>query len=231
MSRPVFCVLLHIAFCSYGQTLENIRAELSGDKILIRYDLNGPPAGYGVDIRAYGSHDSYREPLTNVTGDLVKVRPGTGKSILWKPPTSLDNFNGQLAFELRGDVVKDLKILTDTRKLKRGKATTVHWEGGRPADNVRVEFQSSGGVPIWSSTIRNDRRVEWVLPAKTKTGSGYTYKLTTSDGTVVSEKIKVKPKVSRAVFIVPVLLAAGAYFYFIYDWPLPEAPPPPPSPD
>jgi hypothetical protein len=231
MSRPIFCVLLHVSVACCGQAFENIRAEISGDKILIRYDLTGPASGFGVDVRAYSSADGFRDVLTNVTGDLIKVRPGPGRSILWKPPANLDNFNGQLSFELRGDIVKDLSFVGLSRKLKRGKPTTVQWQGGRATDNIRIEFQSSGGIPVWSSTVRNDHRIEWVPPAKTKTGPGYTYKLTTADGTVVSSEIKVKPKVSRAWFLIPPLLAAGAYMYLIYDWPLPEAPPPPPTAD
>ena len=231
MSRPIFCVLLHISVACCGQAFENIRAELSGDKILIKYDLTGPATGYGVDVRAYSSVDGFREVLTNLTGDLVKVRPGPGKSLLWKPPANMDTFNGQLSFELRGEIVKDLTFIAPPRKLKRGKRASVRWQGGRPTDNVRIEFHSSAGVPIWSSTIRNEQRIEWVLPAKTRTGSGYTYKLTTADGAVVSNHIRVKPKVSRAWFLIPSLIAVGGYFYFIHDWPLPEAPPPPPSPD
>ena len=108
--RPVaFTLIVLLMFIlmpgisSAWEEVENVRVEQVGDDVHIYYDLRGDADKYKVTVR--GSSDggrNYRLPMKTVSGDVgKKVRPGSGKRIIWKALKDAGELEGdEFVFEV-----------------------------------------------------------------------------------------------------------------------------------
>jgi hypothetical protein len=222
---------------SFSQTIENIRARTEGTKIIIQYDLKVasvdfpivPQNDFWVEIKAYSSHNFFAAPLANVVGAIGKVAPGNNKQIEWQYGNVLDNFSGDLSFEIGAEVIFHLKFIAPKQSIRRGKDNSFAWNGGRLHDQIHFELISSAKDVVWETTALSETgilnlKTERSLPV----GKGYQLQMTSKDEQVTIP-IKVKRKVARFWLVSPVVVAAGAVVYFVWlkQDPLPIAPGPP----
>ena len=222
---------------SFSQIIENIRASTEGTKIIIQYDLkvasvDSPIVAqndFWVEIKAYSSHNFFAAPLANVSGAIGKVIPGIDKQIEWQYGKELDNFNGNLSFEIGAEVIFHLKFITPKQSIRRGKDNAIAWTGGRVNDQIHFELISSTKDVVWKTTALSETgilnlKTERSLPV----GKGYHLQMTSTDEKITIP-IKVKRKVSRFWLVSPIVVAAGAVVYLVLvkQDPLPIAPDPP----
>lgn len=95
--------ILMPAISSAWEEVENVRVEQVEDDVHIYYDLRGDADKYKVTVR--GSSDgggNYRLPMKTVSGDIGKeVRPGSGKTIIWKALKDAGELEGdEFVFEV-----------------------------------------------------------------------------------------------------------------------------------
>ena len=88
---------------SAWEKVKNVRFEQVGDDVHIYYDLRGDADKYKVTVR--GSSDggfTYKLPMKSVSGDIgKKVRPGSGKKIIWKALKDAGELEGdEFVFEV-----------------------------------------------------------------------------------------------------------------------------------
>ena len=171
----------------------------------------------------------FASPLANVSGAIGKVIPGINKQIEWQYGNVLDNFNGNLSFEIGAELIFHLKFITPKQSIRRGKDNSFAWNGGRVHDQIHFELVSSAKDVVWETTALSETgilnlKTERSLPV----GKGYQLQMTSQDEQITIP-IKVKRKVARFWLVSPVVVAAGAVVYFVWlkQEPLPIAPDPP----
>ena len=221
----------------FSQVIENIRARTEGKRIIIQYDLNvasndfqmADQNDFWVEVNAYSSHNFFAAPLANVSGAIGKVIPGIDKQIEWQYGKELDNFNGNLSFEIGAEVIFHLKFITPKQSIRRGKDNAIAWTGGRVNDQIHVELISSTKDVVWKTTALSETgilnlKTERSLPL----GKGYQLQMISKDEKITIP-IKVKRKVARFWLVSPVVVAVGvaAYLVLLKQDPLPIAPDPP----
>jgi hypothetical protein len=222
--------LMMISSC-YAQVIENsIRTSAENGKIIITYDLKNNFPGTWINTIILGSHNSFAYPLTNVTGDVGKVSPGTNKRIEWTYGTQLDNFNGDLSFEIETEFVPNLAI--SSKSMRRGKTNKITWLGGRTQDTLTLILKSlDERVIAQDRYLNNLGKASINLSPNLKLGEGYKLQLT-SKNDQLSIPIKMKRKVSRFWIVAPSIIVTGGLIYLLMPGepePLPKAPEPPAS--
>ena len=221
----------------FSQIIENIKARTEGEKIFIQYDLKVTTDDFRtmdrndswVEVNAYSSHNFFATPLANVSGAIGKVTPGINKQIEWQYGKELDNFNGNLSFEIGAEVIFHLKFIGSKQSIRRGKDNAFAWTGGRVNDQIHFELISSGKNLVWETTALTETgklnlKTERSLPL----GKGYQLQMISKDEKITIP-IKVKRKVARFWLVSPVVVAVGvaAYLVLLKQDPLPIAPDPP----
>jgi len=153
------------------------------------------------------------------------------KQIEWLYGHELDDFNGDLSFQLEAEAVFHLKIVTPKQAIRRGKTISILWTGGRLQDSIHFEFISPSRDVLWKKTALNRPGSFDFHPDRNLIlGRGFQLQLTSRDEKVVLP-IRVKRKVARLWLISPVAIAGGAIVYFSKPESegLPKAPDPPSS--
>ncbi len=221
---------------SKAQTVENVSAEVGQNGVVtVTYDLKGNPSDERFKIRLYSSHNGYSSPLQQITGDAnedFSIVPGDGKKIMWDAASELGSFNGELAFEVRAEVLRVLRIdrPSTSKAVRRGSKTSIQWTGGKPAENVKIELLKGSTVVSNIGSVSNSGSYQWSVPKEMAKGKDYTIRMTNSSGATTSESFAVNAKyplllkiaVPAAVVVgVIVLLKGGGD-----DGPLPVPPEP-----
>jgi hypothetical protein len=203
-----------------AQKIENVKATLNGDDIIITYDLTGT-AGQEFKINLYASNSNFSKPIIKASGDIgSRITPGKDKRVVWNAKNELPEYKGDLVIEVRGEAgvvstsptssVRPLSFLSPTGGgTKRGKTLSVSWTGGTPAENVELSLMKDGAVQQKLTDQSNNGAYTWQVPKGTKTGS-YQLKLTgSSSGMAMSTNFKVKPSVPLLLKILPVVAVGG----------------------
>ena len=213
-----------------AQAIENIIAENLGNQIIVTYDLAGPVTGLKVLIEIFCSVDTYSHPVEGADGDLGKISPGKNKKIVITPGPLLENYNGNLLFEVVGQVVEDFKLQIPVR-MKRGKRATVTWSGGLTSDPIKLELVDKSMAVISFAETANIKAYSFLISKSIPIGKGYVVRLTSGEEKTVSTPFKIKRRLGRGWLAVPLLLASGSVTYLLnISQDLPE-PPGPPGPD
>jgi hypothetical protein len=106
--------LQFISAGSLAQKIENVRPEVSEDKIHIYYDLVGIPATQAVIVQIYVSTDggtSYGDPLKSVNGDVGLVMgSGENRRITWDVFEEADELISEsVKFKVKADLFQALE--------------------------------------------------------------------------------------------------------------------------
>jgi hypothetical protein len=99
--RLLLIVQLFLVNSVFAQEVDNIRVDLRGDLILIMYDLKSTSAVSDYKIEIFGSHNNFKNPIVQVSGDVgSSVKPGLNKIISWASKSELKDYKGELIFEI-----------------------------------------------------------------------------------------------------------------------------------
>lgn len=214
-SRCAFfkCLLLlssfYCAHTSLAQTIENVKAVFLDGKVIVNYDLKADPNTLFV-IELYASHNNYNLPIKLAQGDIGnEVKPGLQKRVEWDVKSDLKNYKGEITFELHADpAILPWAITQPSLKagLKRGKTGTIIWQGGKATQEVNLELYKGTNLvqAITASPVANTKKYDWALPAKTKTGSGYSIKLSSGKESVTSASFKINSKIPLYIKLLPI---------------------------
>ena len=216
MSRPLLLVLLFATFQLSAQRLENIRAEAvnSGDRVIITYDISGP-AGKKYQVKVYSSHNNYTTPLSMVSGDVNEVTAGTGKRIEWNARGEMVEYSGDIIFELRADPVAANLSVKAPSGAKKGKTTTITFDGAPAGQNVRLDLIKSGVVINQIGNTTDGGRYVWTVPSDVAKGSDYQVRITTGSQTATSGSFSIKSKTSPLVYIIPGVVVVGVVVFLV----------------
>lgn len=111
---PSFLVALLLSFGivqqSYSQRITDVRFEQFGNAIRVHYMLSRLPFNSFSMLNLYVSTNggvSFIGPLIQVQGDVGKVATNGEKRVVWQVLDELGNLDGQVVFELRGELIKE----------------------------------------------------------------------------------------------------------------------------
>lgn len=207
--KKLLLLTLLLPGLALGQKIENWKAALQGDKILITYDLVQGATGDKYNVSVYSSYNNFSSPLQKVTGDVGRgITGGRGKQIIWDGKNELKGFKGELTFEIRAEVMAALAISNAVASAKRGKDMPIAWRGGTKGAEVKIELVKDGVATVLGKTT-NTGNYNWSIPTKQKTGSGYQLRLTSNGETAVSPPFSIKPKVPTLVKVIPLVAIAA----------------------
>ncbi len=207
-----------------AQSIENVRATVQNDYIIIQYDLRTPIPDQEFTITLFSSSNNFSEALKQVSGDVgPNIKPGQGKSISWAAKAELGpGYKGQITFEVRGlpvVTVKPLELLSPAAgsKVKISKELTIEWTGGKPNDEVSLQLMQNGLQKGLITKTKNTGAFTWIIPKSTAKGE-YQVLLLAGGNTAQSKPFQIKPKSSPLIFVLPVVVLGGvAYLLFAGD--------------
>jgi hypothetical protein len=140
---------------------------------------------------------------------------GYGKRIEWEAKSELKEFDGDITFEIRAQVIAaPLKVIGPSigASHRRGKSMDIQWKGGRPGELVKLELLKGGSMVANIGEISNNSSYAWTIPKSISSGSDYQVKLSTSGTVITSDNFKIKKRTPLIVKVLPVLaVGAGVY--------------------
>lgn len=221
-SSPLFFIIcLSLAIPLQAQRIENVKATLENDKVIITYDVTGVTSGQRFKAQLYSSHNNFASPLFRVSGDVGEITPGTGKKIEWDAKSELVTFSGDVTFEVRGHPVTlevraveekkswSFKNPTDGSSVRRGTNFTIEWTGGTASENIRLDLMRDGKVLQKLSDLKNNGSFSWSVPKDLEKGVGYQLKVSSGSEGVTSPVFVIKNKFPLWLKIAPVVVAGG----------------------
>ena len=205
-------ILVLPTYC-FSQKLENLKAEVTGEKIIVTYDITGSQPDDSYNISLYSSQDKYTAPLTLVTGDVgKKIKEGKNKRIEWDAPSEFNGIKGTLLFEVHAELVAKLTLQNSIDHVRRGKVAPIAWRGGDQHTPVKIELVKGSEVMGVIGTIKDKRTFDWKIPAHQKTGKDYHLRLTNGKEVINSKTFSIQPKVPLLLKILPVAGVGVAAF-------------------
>jgi hypothetical protein len=213
-----------------GQSLQNIKASLQKDSVIISYDLVSSHTQDYYTVEVYSSHDNFSNPLKAVSGDVgPEIKPGLGKTITWMVKAEMGPFKGSLTFELRATpylIVMPFEFTNPAVAtiVKKGKSLSLLWAGGVYEENISLQLMQKDNIHSLIAQTKNTGSFTWQVPKSTPKGD-YRILLTAQEGSAMSKTVTVKKKGGFGRFMLLMIVGGGAYYYFTLD-----PPPPPPAP-
>ena len=208
-----------VAMTTLAQSIQNVKATPQDGKVIVLYDLIGgkPEQKYTIDL--FASHNNFSAPLTEVSGDVGKnITPGTGKKIIWDAALELTTYKGDITFKVKGEAITlpfAFKKPAKGGSVRRGKNTSVEWEGGKPTQHIKLELYKGTELVNSIAETGNTGQYNWSIPKKTSKGS-YTLKLNAGQETVNSQPFKIKSKIPFIVKMLPVVVVGGVVAVFVF---------------
>jgi hypothetical protein len=205
-----------------AQTVDIDWIELTGDKVVLHYNLDDTNVHRQYMVNLFTSKDNFTSPLTRVTGDVgTEVKPGADRKIMWDITKEFGAFKGNLSFEVRGRIfVPFVKLANfdEGKVFKRGKGYPITWTSGNLGSQVNIElFNNKQERVMGENNLPNSGKYEFYIPASTKSGTNYRLKFTnTKDRNDIqySNPFIIKPKLP-ALIKAAGIAAIGAAVYTI----------------
>ncbi|HMJ67303.1 MAG TPA: Ser-Thr-rich GPI-anchored membrane family protein [Cyclobacteriaceae bacterium] len=199
-------VLPAIALC---QRIENLKAENISGKVIITYDLIGNTDQH-YNISVFSSHDNFVAPLKFVVGDVGKsIAAGPGKRVEWDLTKELVTYQGNITFKVRGDVMPiplTIKAPVENKTVRKGKAMTVTWVGGKQGSPLRIDLIQDGKTAqTISESATNNGMHTWVVPKDIAKGN-YQVRLSGGGETATSGAFPIKPKLPILWIAAPIVV-------------------------
>jgi len=207
MKSLILALLIPIA--SFAQKVENTRAEVVGDKIVVTYDLVQGEQGDSYTVSLFSSFNNFRSALTQVSGDVGPgVKLGQGRKINWEAKQEMGSYRGSVTFEVEAVLVAPLTLKSPISSTKRGTKVPLQWRGGDHHKNVKIELVRDGQVVSVIDNVANQGAYEWQMSSGTKAGKDYVLRLTNGSETATSPPFDIKRKIPVWVLVaVPVVIA------------------------
>ena len=211
MRISLLLVLFFACSQLFAQRLENIHAEAinGGEQVTITYDLTAASSSQKYKVAVYSSHNNYASPLTQISGDVNDVTPGTGKRIIWNARVEMVEYSGDVTFELRADPVAMALTVKTPTSVKKGKSATINYEGVAAGENVKLELIKSGVVVNQVGNTSDPSKYTWTVPADIEKASDYQIRLTAGNRTATSGSFPIKAKTKPIFYIIPAAVVVG----------------------
>lgn len=106
----ILTVFFLIGVRLHAQRITNVRFEPFGRAVRVHYTLSRLPFDSFAALNLYVSTnggESFTGPLIQAQGDIGKVGTNGEKTVIWQAMDEMGQLDGQIVFELRGDVVKE----------------------------------------------------------------------------------------------------------------------------
>ena len=214
--------LITFSLNGLSQNIELDWIEVSGNKVIIHYNLADSNPNHQYLINLFSSQDNFTTALTKVSGDVgQEVKPGLDRKIIWDVTKELGLFNGKLTFEIRGRVFIPYVKLTpfeDGTVFKRGKNVQLTWTSGNTGGQVNIElFQGQKRFQV-ENNVPNSGRYDWHIHTAQKKGSGYKLRFTNSkdrNDFVESKEFTIKPKIPTAVKTLGIAAVAAIVYVIL----------------
>jgi len=212
--------LLAVALLAVGslaaQTITIKKVEVSGDKIIVYYDLEESNPDREFLLNMFASRDNFTAPLQKVKGDIgPEVKPGLNKKVEWSIREEYGGYKGKLSLEIRGKIYVPFVKLQNfdaAKSYKRGKQYDIMWRPGN-TDPIHIELYKGNQRVAGDLNQPNNGSYTLSIPSGAKTGSDYRLKITDSksaEDVIYTSYFKVKPKVPLLLKVLPVLVIGGA---------------------
>lgn len=112
IDRKFVVGILFLFVCIHlcAQRIADVRFEPFGRALRIHYSLSRLPYDAIAVLDLYVSTNggvSFTGPLVQVQGDIGMVKSNGAKSVVWQAVDEMGALDGQIVFELRGEVVKE----------------------------------------------------------------------------------------------------------------------------
>ncbi|MGJ3234334.1 hypothetical protein [Marivirga sp.] len=194
--RILVLCFVFLCFQTKAQRVDNVKASISGDIIIVSYDLIAE-TDETFNVNLYSSKDNFQQPLTLVTGDVgINITAGKGKRIEWLAKNELQDYKGNLIFEVRAFLPEPafdpLEFVNfDLKEIKSGKSYRLQWKGGKENEKIDIMLFEDGNEKYKISTINNEGRYLWKIPKGNKSSS-YQIQLKGETGIVASNSFQIK---------------------------------------
>ena len=207
-----------MALTGSAQEFAITKVELTGESIILHYDLIDTVRSRTYSIHVFSSKDNFLSPLTKIKGDAgLEVRPGQNKKITWDSKQELGaGFHDDIELEIRGRVYIPFVRFNnfgDNIVIRRGKPTTLTWTGGTRQNILNFSIYKGDEFIAVIPNIANTGSYDIVLPTDIKPGSGYRFVVTDNknkDQAMQTNTFEVRRKIPLLMKLVPVVLIGAA---------------------
>lgn len=215
LRTPLVVLFLFGALVAFSQQIENVKATVSGDHVIITYHITNASPGTHFRVQLYASHNNFSAPLTQVSGDVgdVDIADGGERRIDWNAKDELQTYSGDISFEVRAAPVivpLVLKSPVAGTVIKKGKTANIAWSGGSQSQSVVIELLHNGDLVQQVGQTPNSGNYSWDVPGALEKGGGYQFRITAGTEQATSSSFTIKKKTSALVYIAPVAVAGGA---------------------
>lgn len=216
--KSQICLLMLLGSFSHAavaQRLSKVRAVVNASTVTVVYDLEGAVLGQLFEVNLYSSHNNFSTPLRMVSGDVGKeVQAGSQREIQWQTG-ELPDFDGKLSFDVRAELTFSpllVKSPQGNSRYRRGKAYTLAWAGGMPAERIRLELYRDSVKMADVAVLANEGKYQWTVPAKSRPGSGYQVKVASEsapDNYTFSPNFKIRRRTPLLLKVLPAAVAVA----------------------
>jgi hypothetical protein len=201
----------------FGQAIENVKARLEGENLVVTYDLLNGTANDKFAVSLRSSHNNFATALAQLSGNVGdNVFPGKNRRVVWAVKNELpSDFDADIVIKVTASLLA-LPLTVQPlaqNTVKKGQSIALRWQGGRSTDKIDISLFKNG-VPQeqLANGISNSKQFQYTVPSALK-GSGYSFKISTANREVVTGAFKVKSKTKTIFIIVPVaIIGAAAVF-------------------
>ena len=206
-----------------AQSIDNINVQVSGDKVVINYDLKHDNPSEKFQLKIYSSANGFSDHLIMVKGDVGdRIIPGKNKQIVWYARQELGEFKGEVTMEIRLFESKtSFYILNPYARtsVKRASELQLNWSGGLVNDKLEIDLYKDGKrLRSIGNNIENTGDLKWTILSDIKPGSKYQVKLQSSEDPTInafSGNFSIKRKVPLLAKIGPIILVGAIVGYII----------------
>ena len=222
--KGIFCLFLFccciLSATAYAQTIGNVQVKFEDGGIAVYYDVTNTDPSKQYDFFLYGSHDNFKNPLIEVSGDVgQKVTPGPGKKVRWDARKEFGNFKGDINLKIKGSIHTPLLTFdnfVENQKIKKSKPLNITWTSNSKSKNLTFEVLDPSGEKAFAKEIENSGQYTWVVPKDFKTGKGYRVKMSAANNPLLYETspaFNISSKTPFILKVAPVVVAGGAYLF------------------
>ncbi len=201
---------------SEGSLLSIIRAEQSGSRINIYYDLVDTDVSNEYSINIYSSFDDFKQPLKTLSGaGGAKVTTGRNRVITWDMSEYGSSFGENLealSFEVRAGGFKPYLTLNQKfGKMQRHEPYILMWSVSQGEKLTTIELVHNLET-VWSDVARGESYLFYV-PEPAKGGTYFLRFKSRDDPThpVLSNEFSIKGKLPLYVKMIPVAAVGVGY--------------------
>ena len=150
-----------------AQNIENLQIKFENGLIAVHYDLMGGEPNEVYEFYLYGSHDNYKNPLLEVSGDFGSgILLGRDRVIYWDARKEFGNFKGDINLKVDGGKYVPLiefQNFDSQLKVKRKKTYSLSWLNNSDEEKLNFELIKDGKPYLNKFTVPNTGTYNWFI--------------------------------------------------------------------